>query len=52
MGVKKHVYGHGDPLLMEVIAGLEETISHVQKEKAVGDTIGVGERNFCKGVLT
>eukprot|EP01083_Nonionella_stella_P014436 40549_1 len=49
MGVKKQLYGHGDPLLMEVVAGLEETNSIFQEEKPVGGIRGVGERTFSKG---
>jgi len=33
MGVKKQVRYGGDPLLMEVFKGLEETLSTIQDEK-------------------
>ena len=47
MGVKKQLHGHGDPLLMEVFHGLEETLSSGHDEKT--PLRGVGERTFSKG---
>lgn len=47
MGVKKQLHGHGDPLLMEVFHGLEETLSSVHDEKT---PLRGGERTFSKGV--
>ncbi|KAL7541442.1 hypothetical protein ACHAXR_010935 [Thalassiosira sp. AJA248-18] len=49
MGIKNPRV-HGDPLLMEVVAGLEDTLAsiHIQEGKNLGSR-GVGERTFCKG---
>lgn len=47
MGVKKQ--GYGDPLLMEVFKGLEETLSTIQYEKKNTATTGCGERTLSKG---
>lgn len=49
MGVKKQLQGHGDPLLMEVVAGLEEMITSNHNEKQSGGVRGVGERTFSQG---
>ena len=48
MGVKKQLRGHGDPLLTEVVAGLEETLSSIHEENGKGAR-GVGERTLSKG---
>ncbi|KAL7552293.1 hypothetical protein ACHAWF_015525 [Thalassiosira exigua] len=48
MGVKKQIRGHRDPLLKEVVAGLEETLSSLHEEKAHG-VRGAGERTFSRG---
>lgn len=48
MGVKKQLCGHGDPLLTEVVSGLEATLSSIHEEDGEG-TRGVGERSFSKG---
>ena len=47
MGVKKQLYGHGDPLLMEVVKGLKDTL---HEEKAAGGMRGVGERSASQGM--
>ena len=50
MGVKKQVRYGGDPLLMEVFKGLEETLSTIQdEEKKNTATTGCGERTLSKG---
>ena len=48
MGVKKQVRYGGDPLLMEVFKGLEETLT-IQDEKKNTATTGCGERTLSKG---
>jgi len=49
MGVKKQVRYGGDPLLMEVFKGLEETLSTIQDGKKNTATTGCGERTLSKG---
>lgn len=49
MGVKKQLYGHGDPLLMEVVKGLKDTL-HEHEGKAAGGMRGVGERSASQGM--
>ena len=48
MGIKKQVRYGGDPLLMEVFKGLEETLSTIQDENKNTATIGCGERTLSK----
>ncbi|KAL7459225.1 hypothetical protein ACHAWC_010904, partial [Mediolabrus comicus] len=39
MAIKKQVRGHADPLLEEVVCGLEETLKDIK-------AVGVGDRSF------
>lgn len=54
MGVKKQLHGHGDPLLMEVVKGLKDTLHEHQHHEETEESAvrGVGERTFSgKGEL-
>jgi hypothetical protein len=51
MGVTKQTKRHGDPLLLEVVKGLEKTLSCLQEEKEprLVAVRGVGERHLQHG---
>ena len=56
MAIQKQLKGHGDPLLLEVVAGLEKTLSSLREntpelvDKAESHGVrGLGERTFSTG---